>query len=58
MGPRRHCQERRNVQPRPGERKPSDFFGKKLNFSVDKVKKGVYIGFEKGKKPTLSIKSD
>ncbi|MGB8656645.1 MAG: hypothetical protein WCE90_02540 [Candidatus Zixiibacteriota bacterium] len=34
------------------------FFGKKLNFSVDKVKKVVYIGFEEGKKPTLSIKSD
>jgi len=33
-------------------------FSKKRNFSVDKVMMGIYIVFEKGKKPTLSIGSD
>jgi len=33
-------------------------FSKKVNFSIDKLKVRIYIIPEKGKKPTLSIRSD
>jgi len=35
-----------------------ELFLKKLNFSIDKLRARMYITTEKGKKPTLSIRSD